>query len=168
MLTRMPLAISSWASVSASASSAALAMLYGAPLARIAASSEEEMAMTSPRGRSRIAGQQPLDEPVRLKRVRGDTRTSSAGSVSATECPREAMPALSTSRSIGAELAERGVGERVDLVGHRGLERDGAAARERDHLLGGVGVAAVVDADPRAARAPARARSRARCRGWRR
>ena len=65
MLTRMPLAISSWASVNASASSAALAMLYGAPLARIAPSSEEEMAIMSPRGRSRIAGQQPLDQPVR-------------------------------------------------------------------------------------------------------
>ena len=168
MLTRMPLAISSWASVSASASSAALAMLYGAPLARMAASSVLEMAMMSPRGRSRIAGSSRWTSRWADSACVVTTRTSSAGSVSATECPREAMPALSTSRSIGPSCLERGVGERVDLVGHRALQRDRAVARERDHLGRVLGAAAVVDADARAGRGQLERDPAPDARGWRR
>jgi len=99
MLTRIPFAISSLARVIASASSAALAMLYGAPLARMLATSLLEIMITSPRGRARIAGSSRAVSRCAPSAWVPITRSTSAGSVSATVSPRLAMPALCTRMS---------------------------------------------------------------------
>ena len=80
----MPLRRSSFASVAASASSAALAMLYGAEFAPMCNVAALEIMTMSPRGCVRIDGSTSLLHDHAPNACVRTTRSSSAGSVSAT------------------------------------------------------------------------------------
>ena len=85
---------------------AALAMLYGAPLAAWWSVATEEMKTMSPRSQVRISGM------TRRERWCGPTAwvprrySTSVGSVSATDRPRLAWPALLTRIEIGPSSPE--------------------------------------------------------------
>ena len=100
MLTWMPCGRSSFARVSASASIAALPMLYGAPLAPIDDVATDEIITMSPRpcwaARARRWGIATRDRWCGPNAWVVTTRIISSGSVSATARPRDAMPALHT------------------------------------------------------------------------
>ena len=105
MFTRIPCPISSLAIVNASASSADLAMLYGAPLARMCATSLDEIITMCPRPRWRICGSRCWHRRAALKVWVIISRCSSDGSVSATVFPRLATPALWTMMSTKPNAA---------------------------------------------------------------
>ena len=105
MFTRIPCPISSLAIVNASASSADLAMLYGAPLARMCATSLDEIITMCPRPRSRICGSSCWHRRAALKVWVIISRCSSDGSVSTTVLPRLATPALWTMMSTKPNAA---------------------------------------------------------------
>ena len=99
MFTWMPLRRSSFASVAASASSAAFAMLYGADQPAMCIVAALEIITMSPRGCVRIDGSTSLLHAHAPNACVRSTRSTSAGSVSATLWPRDAMPALLTRMS---------------------------------------------------------------------
>ena len=113
MFTRMPCPISSLAIVNASASSADLAMLYGAPLARMWATYDEIITMW-PRPRPRIFG-------TTSGKAGGANvwvvmrRCISAGSVSATVSPARDAGVVDDDVDE-AERGQCGVGERVGAL----------------------------------------------------
>src|ERR1035441_10454183 len=119
----------------ASASRAALAMLYGDPLAPGNRAATDEMKTTSPRGRPRMDGSSDLQRRNALWTWVRMSRSTSVRSVSTTERPRLATPALqirmstapkspSTSAASPSAKALGVIGVLTDQVDAAGGDKD--------------------------------------------
>ena len=111
-----------------------------------------EIITMSPRGRVRIVGRTNFEHDHAPKACVRTTRSSSAGSVSATVCPRDALPGVVDEDVDVTEVGDRGADHRLALrvvVDRRRvrLARAGPASRSRRRSRARRLVAAVVHRD---------------------